>query len=399
MTTAADNAVEFRFTGAGTAGEGFARYDRMRDEHDVLRITEPGGSYWLVLKRDLIRACLQDTGTFSSKVITPMTDTQAGPQMIPINLDPPAHRPWRQLLSGYFSPRLMAALRGRMTEHCRDLVGQIAGRDECNLMPDFATRYPTVIFLELLGLPVAELDQFLAWEQMVLRGRHGGEDQRLALQTVMGYLQTQITARRASGPTGDDILSEALSWEIDGLPVPDGALLSCCVLLFLAGLDTVTNTLAFSFHHLATHPEDRHRVARIARDGGPMGDVVEEMLRYYSIPAIGRILTRDIDLAGHRIQAGEIVMFPLASANRDPDFLPDGGQVRLDRADAPPHLAFGAGPHRCLGSHLAREELAVALTEWHAKLPDYTLRADATVTETWGPVHGLSDVPLTFTAS
>jgi cytochrome P450 len=398
MTTAADSAVEFRFAGTGTPGEGFDRYDRLRADHDVLRITEPEGSYWLILKRELIRACLQDTETFSSVTITPLAAEDGGPKLIPINLDPPEHRPWRQLLAGYFSPRQTAVLRDRMTEHCRELIGQIAGRDECDVMPDFATRFPTVIFLELLGLPVAELDQFLAWEQMILRGRPGNLDQRAAMSTVMGYLHGQITARRATGPVGDDILSEALSWEVNGVPVPDEALLSCCVLLFLAGLDTVTNTLAFSFHHLATHPDDRHMVAAIARDGGPMADVVEEMLRYYAIPAIGRKATRDTELAGQRIRAGEVVVFPLAAGNRDPDFLPDGGEVRLDRSAPPPHLAFGAGPHRCLGSHLAREELAVALGQWHALLPDYTLRAGGTVTESWGPVHGLNSVPLTFTA-
>ncbi len=396
-SAAADGAGEFRFVGTGTPGEGFARYDRMRADHDVLRVTEPRGSYWIVLKRELIRACMQDTATFSSAAITPLT-ADSPIKLIPINLDPPEHRPWRQLLAGDFSPRQTAALRGRMTEHCRDLIGQLAGRDECEFKADFATRFPTVIFLELLGLPVAELDQFLVWEQMIMHGRPDERDQRGAMMAVLGYLSEQIAARRVSGPTGEDILSQALGWEIDGVPVPDEALVNCCLVLFLGGLDTVTNTLAFSFHHLATHPGDRHRVAAIARDGGPMTGVVEEMLRYFSIPAIGRKVTRDTDLAGHRLRAGEMVLFPLATGNRDPDFLPDGGDVRLDRPEPPPHLAFGAGLHRCLGSHLAREELAVALSEWHALLPDYTLRDGATVTEGWGPVHGLSAVPLTFTA-
>lgn len=395
MTTAADDAVDFRFSGAGSAGEGFARYDRLRAEHDVLRVTERGQSYWVVLKRELIRACLQDTETFSSAALAPLERDQTL-KLIPINLDPPEHRPWRQLLAGYFSPRRIASLRERMAEHCRDLIAEIAARGECDVVPDFSTRFPTVIFLELLGVPSDELGKFLAWEHVILHGRGGAADQGAALGEVMRYMGGQIAARRATGPVGEDVLSQALSWEIDGTPVPDEALLNCCVLLFLAGLDTVTGTLAFSLHHLATHPEDRRRVAAIARDGGSMGSVVEEMLRYYSIAAIGRKVARDTDLAGHRLRAGEMVVFPLTAANRDPDFVPDADRVWLDRAESP-HLAFGVGPHRCLGSHLARTELAVALTQWHTLLPDYELRDGATVTEMWGSVHGLDAVPLRFT--
>ncbi|MFF1732117.1 cytochrome P450 [Streptomyces sp. NPDC058247] len=127
-----------------------------------------------------------------------------------------------------------------------------------------------------------------------------------------------------------------------------------------------------------------------------MSDIVEELLRYYAIPSIARKVTRDVELDGHRLRAGDMVAFPLVSANRDG--AEDAGRVRLDRPRPAVHFAFGADPHRCLGSHLAREELAVALDEWHRRLPEYELRPDAEIVEAWGPVAGLTSLPLRFTS-
>jgi cytochrome P450 len=389
----------FRFNGAGPVGDGMDRYDRLRAGPAVQWVEEPGGSYWMVLRRDLIRSCLQDPQTFSSAAVTPM---QPDPplRLTPIQLDPPEHGRWRQLLAGYFSPRRMTALRERMTQGCADLLDEIEGRAEVDFVEAFATRFPTILFLELMGLPVAELDRFLAWERVILHGRPDGQDLYAGMRQLMGYLTARIAERRAAAgdggrPAGTDIISQALTWRLDGVPVPDSALLSCCVLLFLAGLDTVTNTLAFALHHLATHPDDQRQVRELARAGQPMGAVVEEMLRYYSIPALARKITRDTDLAGQRLRAGQMILLPLAAANRDEVYAADAGRVRIERGPTP-HLAFGAGPHRCLGSHLAREELGVALAQWHQRLPAYTLDDRRAPVERWGSVHGIDAVPLRF---
>ncbi|MFC8435308.1 cytochrome P450 [Streptomyces sp. NPDC057253] len=390
---------DFRFVGAGPAGQGLDRYDRLRQDHSVVRVDEPQGSYWVVLKRELIRACLQDPATFSSRSVT-ILNPDPPVAMIPIQLDPPEHRPWRHLLAGYFSPKRMAALRPRLERGCRELIESIEGRDRCDFVKEFATRFPTVVFLELVGLPPSELDTFLTWEHEILRpdpdGAFDPGRYLSGVAAVRGYFTEVLAARRASGTSGDDLIGQALTWELDGEPVPDEALLSCLFLLFLAGLDTVTNTLAFALYHLATHDEDRRQAAQVARAGLPMGDIVEELLRYYAIPELSRKVTRDVDIDGHRFKAGDMVLFPLVSANRDAEGLEEADRVRFDRDQPPVHFAFGAGPHRCLGSHLAREELTVALGEWHRRLPDYRLDPDVAVIETWGSVHGLDSLPLLF---
>lgn len=398
MTLAPESAnTEHRLVGTGHVGEGADRYDRLRSNGSVFKVVEPDREYWVVLDHDLVRKCLQDATTFSSSVITPLNPEPLF-AMIPIQLDPPEHTQWKMLLARYFSPRVMAALRPGLEARCRDLVADIKARSECDLVHDFALKFPTAVFLELMGLPLEELPTFLDWEKQMLApddtGAFNHERQAEAMFAVVGYFAEEIGRRRAATIPTDDLLSEMVTWEIDGVPAPDDALVNCCLLLFLAGLDTVANSMAFAMHHLATHPEDRAYVAGKVARGETTDDVVEELLRYYAVPEVGRKVTRDIELDGHLLRAGEIVLFSLAAANRDVSFLADGDRVVLGRDQANPHLTFGAGPHRCLGSHLARIELNVALTEWHRELPDYVVPDGVEVSSYWGNVHGMFDLPL-----
>jgi cytochrome P450 len=216
----------------------------------------------------------------------------------------------------------------------------------------------------------------------------------MAMLCVFGYFQEEITRRRTGGDRPPGLLSDMLDWEIAGEPIPDDALVNCCILLFLAGLDTVAMSLGFVMHHLATNPADRAHVAEVARSGASMGGVVEELLRFHTVPEVGRKVTADVEVGGELLRAGDLVVFPLMSANRDEVWLSGAGAVDLGRGQPAPHLAFGAGPHRCLGSHLARIELDVALTEWHRALPDYQIAPGWDDRSYWGNVHGIYSLPL-----
>jgi len=168
--------------------------------------------------------------------------------------------------------------------------------------------------------------------------------------------------------------------------------LSCLLLLFMAGLDTVTSQLSYSFLHLATHEADR---ARLAADPGLVPHAVEELMRAYPIVQTARRATRDIEFHGCPVKAGDMVAFPLGMAGRDAKEYPGAKQVDLDR-EVTRHISFGAGPHRCLGSHLARQELAVALHEWHKLIPDYRVADPARVVEHSGGVYSLEALPLAW---
>jgi cytochrome P450 len=158
----------------------------------------------------------------------------------------------------------------------------------------------------------------------------------------------------------------------------------------MAGLDTVANELSFAMHHLATHSADR---AWLAQDPSRSVVATEELLRNFPIAQIARRVNRDTEICGVRLTPGEMVVFPLAAANRDPAHFEHPREVDFAR-ELRPHYTFGAGPHRCLGSHLARREIAIALELWHRQIPEYELAVDEPLAGHWGSVHGLTSLPL-----
>jgi cytochrome P450 len=384
----------FRFVGRGEAMLGFSRYDDLQDEHRLVRIEEPEGAYFLVLDRELVVAGLQDPKTFSSRAITPL---QPEPRfaVIPIMLDPPDHGKWRQLLASYFAPRRMPLLEERIRSRCTELLDDLEPRHACEFVGGFAFRFPTTIFLEIMGLPASELDTFLDWENAILHATDedpaGRARQLEAVMLVLNRFREIIAERRAE-PRDDagDIISHSASWQIDGKAVADNDILSCCLLLFMAGLDTVANELSFAMNHLATHPADR---AWLAADPSRAECAAEELLRVYSIAQVARRVTTDTVFGGQQLNTGDMVLFPLAAANRDPAHVHEAREVRFERRP-PRNYTFGAGPHRCLGSHLARREMAVALEQWHLRIPRYELASDAPLHGHWGSVHGIAELPL-----
>ena len=264
-------------------------------------------------------------------------------------------------------------------------------------MADFAHTFPTTIFLRILGAPTDMLPTFLEWEAAIFqRTDDASPDAAMAAMVqVMQYFGGLIEERRASRIDGaHDIISTAIGWEIDGEPVKDEDLLSCMLLLFMAGLDTVAAQLSYGMHHLATNPPDRER---LVADPSLVPDAVEETLRAFPIVQTARKATTDTDFHGCPVRAGDMVVFPLGSANRDDEAFPDATEFQLDRGPSR-HIAFGAGPHRCLGSHLARQEMAIALEEWHRRIPTYRLDPDRPTLEHGGGVYGLDSLPLVWDA-
>lgn len=366
--------------------------DALRAEHPFLRSTYQNG-FWVFTNAALVRDALQHPHVFSSTVVT-VHDPDPPYKWIPEMLDPPEHTAWRQLLAPHFAPRSMERLEDRVRERCVELLQEIAYAGHCDFLRDFAWRYPTTIFMELMGLPVEGLEQFLAWEHAILHPSVGNDPQRAgafdAMLAVMEYFSDLIEEKRRK--PADDLLSAALEWRIGDLPIPHEDLLSWCLLMFMAGLDTVSIQLAYAFWHLATHPKDR---LRIVEDASVVPAAVEEFLRQFAFVAPARKVMADTDFHGCPLKKGDMVFAPLCAATRDPAQFDDAATVRFDRS-VNNHLAFGAGPHRCLGSHLARRELRVALEEWHRLIPTYRLADGLDVTEHGGGLYGIDHLELSW---
>jgi cytochrome P450 len=359
-------------TGTAPAGWHFDNFDAKREEAPVHTGYANNHQYFLVTRMDDLRNAFQNAKLFSNTAVTPM---EPNPQFrwIPEMLDPPEHTQWRHLTGPFFSPAAVAAWEPRVRQRFSEVLDGVAVKGSCEFVSEVALLFPNVIFMDLFGLPRTDAEQFQAWEVDILHREfvsdEGQQRQMNAMMAVIGYFSELIAKRRAGDDVKDDMLSQALTWQIDGEPIPDQDLLDFCLLMFMAGLDTVAAQLTYSFWYLSTHPDDRKR---IATEPDLIPTAIEEFLRYYSFVTPGRKVMADTEIAGCPIKAGQMVYLPLVSANRDPREFEDPDKVIIDR-EVNRHIAFGAGPHRCLGSHLARQELRVALEMWHARIPDYRL--------------------------
>jgi cytochrome P450 len=373
--------------------EHFERYDQLRDQAPVHRGVAGAQEHPFLLVSEMsdIRECFQNPGVFSSSAVVPHTPDP--PYLwIPEMLDGRRHQRWRQLLGPFFAPGAVGKYKPRVHQVINEILDEVAPRGQCDYVADVALRFPNTIFMEIMGLPVADAATFQGWETAILHvGNSSSEGALAAMREVMDYFTALIRRRRAE--PRQDMLSAATTWRIDGEPVSDGDLLGFCLLMFMAGLDTVAMQLSYSMLHLARHPADR---CRLVADPALWDSAVEEFLRYYAFVSPGRKAVTDTEVAGCPVRAGEMVFLPLASANRDPKEFPDAGQVIIDRTGNR-HLAFGAGPHRCLGSHLARQELLIGLRTWHERIPDYDLDAAVPIREHGGQV-GLDNLPLIWPA-
>lgn len=379
--------LNFDYTELKPAGTWFEKWGETVAEYPHFR-NEFGNGYWTVANYAEAMEVLQNPQIFSSRAIF-VQDPDPVYKWIPEMLDGEEHRQWRQLLAPHFAPKAVQLMSDRIRARARELVESLAQRDSCDLMADFAQLYPTSIFLELIGLPVEELPQFMEWEHAAL---HGGQSDNMegmitAMMAVAGRFMSLIEERRAE--PRDDLFSKALEFEIDGRPVTDEELCSFGLLMFLAGLDTVSVTLGWTFRHLALNPDDR---ALLVSDPSLIPNAVEEFMRAYAIVIPGRQVAIDTEFHGCPMKAGDMVSIPLVAAMRDPQAFPDAATVDLERKRNN-HIAFGAGPHRCLGSHLARLELKIALEEWHRLIPDYRIPEGAELLET-GTTIGLENLPL-----
>jgi cytochrome P450 len=374
----------------------FAGWSRLRADGRAFR-SDIAGSYdlWYVLRYDDIKAALQDYDLFSSRSVQYRGDSPQ--QMIPEELDPPEHAKYRRLLNAPLAPGAVRARSGQIRALACSLTDDLAPQGGCDFLTDFAQKFPTTIFMSIMGLPAEQTAEFIARAQTVLHVT-ADEDPDFARRAaaaleIVADIGAAVAARRAD--PGDDMISLLVTSTVDDRPLTDDELYQLGFLLYLAGLDTVANVLTYSFRFLAGNPGLRH----LLRDEPHrIPDAVEEFLRFFSIASTVRVVTRDTEFAGCPMKAGDRVVLPTASAGRDGGQYPDPDEFRLDRFPNP-HLAFGAGPHRCAGAHLARLELRIALEEWHRRIPDYEIAGREPIPEYVGAVAGLTALPLRWPIS
>lgn len=349
--------------------------------------------FWILTDGAWIREAFQNPTVFTSDSVRP-TDPNPPYKLIPSHIGPPQHVQYRQILNYAFGPAAMRRIEPRVQVHCAETIDSLVDKGSCDIIADFGAIYPIKVFLELVDLPWNDAPLFAGWIETIFNGIMSGRDVPAAVSAmdeVHRYFNERLAERRRIGVgTVGDFMDHLLASSVDGVPLSDGDILNIYNQLAMAGLDTVKSALGYTYLHLATHPDDRRA---LVTDPALVDLAVEEMLRAFPLIMIGRKLGQDIDFHGVPMRQGEMVMLALPAAMRDPDLFEHADEVVLDRSPNP-HFSFGAGPHRCLGSHLARMELTVALAEWHRRIPDYELVGDPADIRERGGQLALRNVPI-----
>ncbi len=255
---------------------------------------------------------------------------------------------------------------------------------------EYSQQIPVRVIARILGVSSDLSDTFTGWVRDVLEFADDPERRARGVQGLIGYFQDQIEQRRKS--PGDDLLSELLRTEVDGAHVDDGVVLGVAALVLIAGVDTTWSAIGSSLWHLATHEADRRR---LVEEPEIMPVAIEELLRAYSPVTMARVVTKDLDYKGCPMKADDKVLMNFPGANRDPEEFEDPDVVKLDRAHNR-HVAFGSGIHRCAGSNLARMELRVAIEQWLARIPDFSLAPGEQVVWAGGQVRGPRSLKVVF---
>jgi cytochrome P450 len=356
--------------------------------------SDVAGGFWVLTNAATVRDCFQQPENFSNCNIG-LGYTEQSRRMIPEQLDPPEHGKYRKLLSPFFTPSSARRLQEGIRAVCEAELDKFVHRGHCEFVEEFAGRFPQIVFIQyIMNFPVEEMETFLGWEHDIMRHPVEESAARASAQELWSYLADTIE-KRTRDPLEGDMLSALAQTEVDGRPITQDELLDIAWLLFAAGLDTVTQALAFSFYYLARSPEHRDQIVANP-EIIPMA--VEELLRYCSFVNPVRTATRDIEFHGANIKAGDRIVPSATLASRDPAEFDQPDDIIFDRP-IKRHMAFGAGVHRCLGAHLARLELQTAFEEIHRRMPDYELQPGVKVRFHGAGVLGADNLPLRWTSA
>ena len=370
-------------------------YDRM--VHDVHRFSPPvfmamdaypgGTPAWVVRRFADLRAIYADDTHFSAKGFAPFAKL-IGESWgnVPAESDAPLHDQYRALLNPLFTPQALKKLADKVTSVAEALIATFRNERAIDFRSVFAVPFPVSIVLDLLDLPQERMDEFMSWEHMLL---HDGnlEHVQMATRNVVEMFRGLMKERRAN--PGEDLVSFALGAKIGDRNLTDDEVVGFCFNLFIGGLDTVTTNLCWQFRHLGTDL-DLQRSLRV--NPALIPDAIQEMLRFYSPASTFRTCIKEIEIAGVTIKPGDKVLLATLLGSNDPEQFDHPEEFRIDRR--PTHLAFGSGIHHCLGHHLARRELTVAMTTLLRELPEFRYDSGVEVLTDLGGVIQPRAVPL-----
>jgi cytochrome P450 len=371
----------------------YAVQDDLRGRCPVAR-TERFGGAWLPTRYEDVSAIAYDTDRFSSRSIIvgnfrPPRDIAPIGDSPPISSDPPFHHDARKLLLAAFTKKEVARQEPATRAFCHSLIDALAGRDVVDAAVEYAQHIPVRVIANMLGFPEEDGPQFREFVQNVLEGINlPTEERQESFTRLFDYLYAQVHAHLDE--PRDDLTTFLINAELYGQKLSAEVVTGAMALLLIAGIDTTWSAIGSSLWHLAKTPGDRER---LVAEPGLLPTAMEEFLRAYAPVTMARLVKEDMHWRGVDMKADDWILLSFPAANRDPAQFDRADEVVIDR-EVNRHAAFGLGIHRCLGSHLARMELRIALEVWLERVPSFSLADPGAVTWSSGQIRGPRTLPL-----
>jgi len=363
----ADRVVDFDFMNPQGASEDVhCAWAKLHDFPDLVWSPYNGG-HWIATRADVIEQVQTDYAHFSHSKGISLPMGLKPVRYLPLESDPPEHTVYRHFLNPAFGPARIAGLKEDARALAIELIEQIRPRGECEFIGDFAEILPVTIFLRIVDLPLADREKFIQWATEAIR-TGTPETRRASFLRISAYLSDVIEQRRRN--PGDDLISRIATHKFDAGTLSHEQALGMMLVLFIGGLDTVVNMLAFFALFLARNPDHRQR---LAGDVSLIPTAIEELVRRHGLTNTVRTVTTDFEFHGVQLKAGDIIQVPTALHGLDDRRFDRPAEVDFDRSPVH-HATFGNGPHRCIGAPLGRAELAVFLEEWLKRIPDFSVK-------------------------
>lgn len=354
--------------------------------------TRLNGGHWIAKSFDAIGTIVLDPEHFSVREMQ-IPRVENPPFFIPLSLDPPDNLPYRKAMMPMFGPAAIKALEPRIREWAAKFVRAVAATGACDFQADVSKIFPVSVFMELMGMDLARLHDFRHLAEQFFSAQNDEAEMGRLGATILGEMKALIEEKKAA--PDDKLMSHFIGVDIGGRTMSDDEILAMSFVLFLGGMDTVTNVTGFAFQQLAQMPDVQ---ARLVADPSLIPAFADEAVRLYAVVNTPRLVVRDREIGEARFREGEMVLNILCVGSRDPAKFEAPNVFDLDRKRTA-HLTFSSGPHLCVGHVLGRAELRILTEEWVKRIPAFRATPGRRHAFRIGTVMALESLPIEWDAA
>ena len=365
----------------------------VNDERDIF-YTPHNGGHWIVTNYEMGHEILSNPELFGSFPIGVPANYEQRPRLIPLESDPQSHPRYRRLLLPVFAPSIIGKMEDKIRQRTINVLDAALQTPEIDFLWDIAKPIPTGVFLEMLGLPQHMQPQFFEWENGFYRAET--VEARVDYGQKIAQYLSQAAEDHVTTPR-DDVMSMLLEVEVEGERLSREEVDAICYLLFLAGVDTVAAMLTFIANYLA-HNQELYQ--KIKSDKAFLDKATDELLRMHAFINLNRICEADTEFHGVTFKQGDNIVVPSFVTDRDASTFPDPHNFNPERSkvERNMHHAFGDGPHKCIGMHLAKLEVKIVLEEFAKRVDSFSITDESKITAHGGTTMGMDNLPITWKA-